>query len=114
MPRIRVTSSHIKKADLRLNGMKAIQPDLDMGDGVSVASLTAARDQVATSMSAYNALLAQVAAKQNELQAFEKALAELNVKALSLAGARYGLDSTQYELVGGKRTSERKRRRPVG
>ena len=54
------------------------------------------RDKVAT----YSAFLAQ-------------ALAELNAKALALVGTRYGLDSTEYELVGGKRTSERKRRRPA-
>jgi hypothetical protein len=46
---------------------------------------------------------------QNEFQAEESELNEMNRRYLAAGEAHYGPDSSEYEMLGGTRKSERKR-----
>jgi len=58
---------------------------------------------------AYNALLSQADQAQNELLAAEKAIRDLSERMLAGVASKYGKDSSEYEMAGGTRKSERKR-----
>ncbi|MDD2922102.1 MAG: hypothetical protein PHQ36_07425 [Anaerolineales bacterium] len=62
-----------------------------------------------TKLSAYNTLLSQVDEVYNAVLSAEKALRDLNERMLTGVAAKYGKDSSQYEMAGGIRKSERKR-----
>ena len=51
---------------------------------------------------------------QNEFQAEEAELNEMNRRFLSAGEAHYGPDSSEYEMLGGTRKSERKRPKRKG
>jgi hypothetical protein len=101
----------IGKAEARLKGMRAIEPNgkLDLGGGVSIASLTAAQSALQDLIDrAENALTEQVAIKV-QMKNQRAVVRDLNERALSGVKTRFGANSAQYEQVGGTRKSERKR-----
>ena len=102
-------SKHLAPASLRLGGMIAIDPNLDLGGGVTVEAFRAEHDRVAGLVRQLNDLLTQQDGLLNDLKAAEKSLAQLNSRVLSLVKGRFGADSSEYEQVGGVRMSERKR-----
>ena len=53
--------------------------------------------------------MAALDAKQNNLNARERVLADWNQRILAAVKAEYGPDSVEFELVGGIRRSERKK-----
>ncbi len=109
--RRRTLSLATRSTDSRLAGMTAIDPALDLGDGVSVANLTAKRVAAVAAIAAYNAKLAEADALANAATAAER---EYNItlggRILTKVSAKYGKDSTPYEQVGGVRESEKKPR----
>jgi len=62
----------------------------------------------------YNADSLALAAKQNALNTRELGLRVWNSRILSLVEGQFGSDSTEYELAGGTRRSERKKRARKG
>lgn len=116
MARARKPSTAVTKATTRIIGMNGIAPNLDLGDGVSVATLTAQSGEVTALEQRYNALVSELGIVGSQLRAAERALNTLSSRALTLVRGRYGVDSDAYERVGGVRQSERKRtpRRPAG
>lgn len=93
----------------RIAGMTSIQPNLDLGAGVSVASLSKVHSALGDALAHYNKLLSDVDAALNTVQDLEKQGRELAERALVGIAARYGKDSTEYEQAGGTRRSERRR-----
>ena len=109
MARQKRTSTALDEANLRARGLKAIDPALDFGNGVSLAALVAAATAIKAKLDTYNTLLLQADDALNELGAAEKAIAQLSSRLLAGVKGKYGADSSQYELAGGTRTSEIKR-----
>lgn len=109
MARQRKFSDVIEKADQRLTSLRAIDPALDLGGGLTLATyeseVTAARD----ALDDYNSLLTRVDAAYNQFLAAEEAVNEFSQRMLAGIGARFGRDSDQYEQAGGTRKSERKK-----
>ena len=103
----RVASSAQNQAKVRLSGMKSIEETLDLGDGISVASLDTLSKQADAKLAAYNQKLSEADTLANELDAIDKELKQLSSRALSKAAGKYSRDSSEYEAVGGVRTSER-------
>jgi hypothetical protein len=77
--------------------------------GLTVAALEGEIAAVQTALKVYNTLLAKADAAANELNALEKQLGTLSGRMLAGVGARFGKDSSEYEMAGGVRTSEIKR-----
>jgi hypothetical protein len=67
-----------------------------------------------TKLETYNQHLAALDDEQNEVDAAEKELRDWNRRMLSASEAYYGGDSSEYEAVGGTRTSERKKSKRKG
>lgn len=105
----KTVTKDIQNAQQRLDGMKSIDPALDLGEGVSVATMEAAVNLPIAKISEYNTLLSQADEKLNEINAAIKVMNEISAKALLGGGFKFGKNSSQYEMMGGTRSSERKK-----
>jgi hypothetical protein len=109
MARLRRSSSVLETARQRLAGLKSIQPAPNFGSNLSVADYEQKIEDLSDDLDGYNAQLAALDERQNKIDAKEDALNDWNKRMLSATGAQYGSDSSEYEMAGGKRTSERAR-----
>jgi len=99
----------VQNAQQRVDGLKSIEPALDLGNGVSVATIEASIKKVTDGISDYNMRLSSVDQKGNELEVDTKAMNDLSSRALKGVEFKYGKDSDEYEMAGGTRTSDRKK-----
>jgi hypothetical protein len=109
MGRLRRTSKIIDQAETRANGLKSKEKDYDLGNGLTATSYDQKIAAVRTKLNTYNQTLAVADDQLNDFLAAEQALSALSSRVLAAVKAKYGADSSEYELAGGVRTSERKR-----
>jgi len=109
MARQKKLSPFLEGAQQRLNALSTIDPALDLGNGLTLAAYRAQVTSMQAKQDAYNALLSQADQAQNELLAAEKAIRDLSERMLAGVASKYGKDSSEYEMAGGTRKSERKR-----
>ena len=102
----RKSSEIIAEAQERSGNLRAIDPNLDLGNGLTAAAYDTKIAEAQTALDAYNGLLAQADAAGNDFQVVEKELRDLSSQMLSGVKVKYGRDSNQYEMAGGKRLSE--------
>lgn len=112
MARIKRTSAVLETARQRLAGLKSISPLPDFGPGMTIADFEADIDAVSDLVDSYNEALAAIDQLQNRLQTRENGLRDKSGRYLAMTKGRYGGDSSEYEVVGGTRQSERKRPGP--
>ena len=105
-------SKPLTKAQARLDGLSAIDPKLDLGETVSVAAGTTNIAAAAKTLSDYNKALNAADDLLNKLKAQEKDLRTWTSRALNGVKFKYGADSSEYEMAGGVRQSERKKPTP--
>lgn len=110
MPRPKRSSRVIDRAERRIAAIKSINATLDLGNGHTVDSFNTMIAATRTKLSNYNSSLSTVDAAQNILVEAERELMELTSHILLSVAAKYGKDSYEYEMAGGIRKSERKRR----
>ncbi len=109
MARQKKLSPFLEGAQQRLNALSTIDPALDLGNGLTLAAYRAQVTSMQAKQDAYNALLSQADQAQNELLEAEKAIRDLSERMLAGVASKYGKDSSEYEMAGGTRKSERKR-----
>lgn len=109
MARRKKTSPILETARLRLAGLKKIDPNLDLGPGLKPSDYEADITGFSDLENEYNGVLAAVDEVQARYAAKELFVRDKNRRILSAIEARFGPDSPEYEMVGGTRTSERKR-----
>ena len=109
MARRKRTSAVLGAAHHRMVGLSSITPVPDLGTGVSFAAYAAKISDFATKLDSYNQLVSTADELQNQIDADEENLNELNNRMLSAVKAHFGPDSNQYEQAGGKRLRDRKR-----
>lgn len=109
MARLKKTSAALETARKRLNGLKSITPAADLGPQLTVPSYEGKINAFAGKLDAYNQALAALDDMLNDLESAETELNEWNRRYLSATEAHYGPDSSEYEMVGGTRKSDRKR-----
>lgn len=109
MARAKRTSTALLKAECRASAMGSIKPNLDMGNGMTLTSFWADIDNLRDRQKQYNELLSKVDQLYNEMLNAEKALAEKSERMLNAVAVVYGRNSSEYEMAGGKRRSERRR-----
>jgi len=114
MARLKRTSNVLDTGKQRLAGLKGIVPKANLGPNLTETIYQAKVDAVSALLDAYNQKIAELDQMQNELQAAEAELNDLNRRILSAGEAQYGADSSEYEMLGGTRTSERKKRSKKG
>ncbi|MGD1899031.1 MAG: hypothetical protein ACFB16_19020 [Phormidesmis sp.] len=111
MSRIKRQSAILALAEERLHGMMAISTKLDLGGGCTTATMQAKINEVRDLLKAYHLILTQADDLSNKFEDAEKELAKLSKKVLKGVAVQFDEDSSEYEMVGGVRTSERKRSR---
>ncbi|MBD2256692.1 hypothetical protein [Pseudanabaena sp. FACHB-2040] len=109
MTRQKRSSSALEKAERRSAGLKAINPQLDLGGGLTLESYLLLIDTLRSHLITYNESLSFVDRAGSTVQDTEKQLGTLSERMLIAVAAKYGKDSYEYEMAGGTRKSERKR-----
>lgn len=109
MSRTKRTSTILEAARQRLAGLRSITPTPDFGPGITFASYERDVNALGTRFESYNEKLSGMDDEQNQLDDAEDDIREQNRRILSAVEAHYGPDSSEYEQVGGTRTSDRKR-----
>ncbi|CAN5839411.1 hypothetical protein BH23CYA1_BH23CYA1_23730 [soil metagenome] len=109
MARRKKKSSILPKAESRLAGMQSIDAKLDLGNGMTAATFEQEIGALRLKIQAYNTLLSKVDHASNDIQQTEKLLSSLSEKMLLSVAVKYGKDSSEYEMAGGVRRSERRR-----
>lgn len=110
MTRKKRTSRTLERAELRIAGLKAVDPQMDFGDTRTLTHLTAQIERLRTKLNDYNTALAVIDSSKSEIEALEKTLGDLSDQMLIGVAFTYGKDSRAYEMAGGVRKSERIRR----
>jgi small-conductance mechanosensitive channel len=106
MPRQKKTAHVAEKMEHRLAGLRAINPNLDLGEGCSVVAIQETINQLREKVNAYNDALSVVDSTQIEIENLEKQLNQLSQKAMLGVAFKYGRNSNEYRLAGGTPTDE--------
>ena len=107
MRRKRVSPTLVR-AQTRAAAIDAIDPAVDLGNGMTQAGYKQQIGEIETQLATYNTHLSTLDALQTDLLASEKKLREISGRMLSGIASKFGKDSNEYEKAGGTRTSLRK------
>jgi hypothetical protein len=110
MARKKKKSPAVARALKRAAALTAIDPKLDLGNGLTLDSYNAAITAHEDNVDGYNTGLSNLDTALTDIKANEKKLDQLSTRMLKGVASKFGEDSDEYEKAGGKRTSERKRR----
>jgi hypothetical protein len=110
MPRRKRSSRILEKAEFRVAGLKAIDPNIDFDDTCNLQNLTQLIEKFHNMLDDYNAAIAMIDSSKKKLDEMEKTLSQVSDKMLVGVGFKYGKNSNEYELAGGIRDSERVRK----
>ena len=110
MPRTKRSSRILEKAEFRVAGLKAIDPNINFDDTYSLQHLSQLIEQLHNMLDDYNAAIAMIDSSRKKLDEMEKNLSQVSDKMLVGVGFKYGKNSNEYELAGGVRDSERIRK----
>lgn len=94
---------------MRLAGLKSIDANLDLGNGLTVKEYEKKIGNANTTLEEYNTTLSIADEKLNIFETDEKTLKDFHERVLLAVGAIYGKDSVEYEKAGGTRKSERRK-----
>jgi len=110
MARRKKNPAILGKLEQRLAGLKSIAPKVDLGNGLTAASFEKEVNEFRRTVEAHNVMLSQVDDSANKIQQMEKKLSISAENVLIGVKFKYGKDSSEYEMVGGTRQSDRRRR----
>ncbi|MBW4610069.1 MAG: hypothetical protein KME22_23370 [Hassallia sp. WJT32-NPBG1] len=110
MSRRKRSSRILEKAEFRVAGLKAIDPNINFDNTYNLENLTQLIDKFHNMLDDYNAAIAMIDSAKNKLDEMEKTLGQVSDKMLMGVGFKYGKNSSEYELAGGVRDSERIRK----
>jgi septum formation inhibitor MinC len=99
----------VEKAQTRLAAVKAIDSNLDLGNGLTVQMFSSKLEEARDRMEKYNTVLSLVDEAYSAMFASEKALAECTENMLIGVAYKYGKNSDEYKMAGGTKKSDRKR-----
>lgn len=97
------------KGITRLAAVKSIDPVLDLGNGITVANYETKINLVRTKVNTYNTTLSTIDDLYNACLAELVVLKDWNERILTGVATKYGKNSSQYEMAGGVKKSERKK-----
>jgi len=110
--RKKTSSSVLDASQARAAGLESIDPQLDLGGGLTHAAFKTTITDTQAKLTAYNTLLSQADEAANQFALAESKLRDQHDRMLAGVAARYGRNSDQYEMAGGTRRSDRKRNKP--
>src|SRR5262245_62366852 len=105
MGRARRASLELETAKQRLAALKEFTPKPDFGQSLTLESYEAAVTALDAEQDAYNGEVSALDDKTNLFDEHVQNMGELNQRILAAVKGIYGPDSSEYERVGGTRTS---------
>lgn len=108
MPGTTFPNNVVEQAKAVVQAMQNINPGLQVGE-ISLAALQDALKQVADNQDKISSLEAQLTDLRNQRISLKAALWDVLKRLRSAVKVAYGDDSSQFEMVGGTRISEKKK-----
>lgn len=99
----------LDKGRTRLAAVKSIDTALDLGNGITAALYEAQVTSLNTKLNTYNTNLSTIDDLYNDCIAQMAVVADWNERVLAGVASKYGKNSSQYEMAGGVKKSERKK-----
>jgi hypothetical protein len=99
-------SSEMDKAERRLAILKTIDPNLDLGYGLTVAAYSELIALLRTMLDQHNQKVAEIDSSRKTLDDLDRQLAQMSTRILAAVKIKYGKNSREYSQVGG--TSSKK------
>jgi hypothetical protein len=107
--RKRKLSAKVTTAKNRLEGINSIDPEIDLGNGLTKTTYETEIQNVELKYEKYNQLLSEIDGLSTELKQSEQNLGDLSQRMLNAVGTRFGYNSAEYKKAGG--TPKREKRR---
>lgn len=98
------------KAKTRLAALTSIDPALDLGNGMVLSNFQKSVDGFTKLLGKYNAALSTVDDLYNQCNQSLLEVQDLSERMLAGVASKYGKNSSEYEMAGGTRKAERKKR----
>ena len=99
----------IERARTRLAAVKSIDAALDLGNGITVENYQTEIDALNADLELYNTALSTVDDLYNNCITKISTLRDWNERILAGVATKYGKNSSQYEMAGGVKKSDRKK-----
>ena len=109
MSRRKRSSPVLQKAVRRAAGMNSIDPNLDVGNGLTLPAFSTLIETMRTKENAYNSALANLDKLYREMLQTEGELGDMAEHMLMGVGARYGKSSVEYGMAGGVPKNQRRK-----
>ena len=99
----------IEKARTRLAAIKSIDAVLDLGNGITAVNYETEINSLNADLQTYNTALSTVDDLYNNCIIKINTVRDWNERILAGVATKYGKNSSQYEMAGGVKKSERKK-----
>jgi hypothetical protein len=103
------SSPVLKKAVRRAAGMNSINPNLDVGNGLTLPAFSTLIETMRTQENAYNSALANLDKLYREMLETERELGDMTEHMLMGVGVLYGKSSVEYGMAGGVPKNQRRK-----
>ncbi|MBW4560530.1 MAG: hypothetical protein KME32_05105 [Mojavia pulchra JT2-VF2] len=101
MARRKRTSVILEKAVRRAASINSIDPNLDLGNGLTLPAFSRLIERMRNKENAYNTALSNVDKLYSEMLETESQLGDMTEHMLMAVGTRYGKSSVEYGMAGG-------------
>ncbi|MCC5646241.1 hypothetical protein LC607_25605 [Nostoc sp. CHAB 5824] len=113
MARRKRNSTVLERADRRIESLQSISVQLDFGAGLTIQAYTMTINDLRSKLAAYNTALSTIDKLTDDVKNAEQAVIAMSEKMLLGVGSRYGKTSQEYEMAGGVRRGNTKKKRSV-
>lgn len=103
------TSSALEKAVRRAAGMGSIDPNLDLGNGLTLLSFLNLIEMMRSQENAYNSALSHLDKLYRDMLETERQLGDMTEHMLLGVATKYGKSSTEYGMAGGVPKNQRRK-----
>jgi hypothetical protein len=109
MARPKRTSSALEKAVRRAAGLASIDPNLDLGNGLTLPSFSTLIETMRTRENDYNSALSNLDKLYREMLETERELSDMAEHMLLGVATKYGKSSIEYGMAGGVPKNQRRK-----
>ncbi|MEH2291964.1 hypothetical protein [Nostoc sp.] len=111
MARRKRNSSVLERGDRRIESLQSISVELDFGEGLTIQAYSTTINDLRSKLAAYNTALSSIDKLADDVKNAEQAVITMSEKMLLGVGSRYGKTSQEYEMAGGMRRGNTKKKR---
>jgi hypothetical protein len=100
----------LEKAVRRAASINSIDPNLDLGNGLTLSAFSTLIETMRTRENAYNSALSSLDKLYREMLQTEDELGDMTEHMLMAVATRYGKSSVEYGMAGGVPKNQRRKR----